>query len=120
MYHNIQAGLDQAVHDTGWPYQGGLEAYVDALGSIYLPQIKHSKMISVEACWVVAPGTGLSFSDPESAKDHPIARALFGINGVLSVWILGDEVQVCKDETARWGTLNSRIIETIKQTAPDN
>ena len=46
------------LHDTGWPYQGGLEAYVEALGSIYLPQVRRSKMISVEACWTVAPGTG--------------------------------------------------------------
>lgn len=46
------------LHDTGWPYQGGLDAYVDALGSIYYPQVKQSKMISVEACWRVAPGTG--------------------------------------------------------------
>lgn len=46
------------LHDTGWPYQGGLEAYVQALGEIYLPQIEHTKMISLEACWTVAPGTG--------------------------------------------------------------
>jgi len=46
------------LHDTGWPYQGGLDAYVEALGSIYLPQVRQSKMISVEACWTVAPGTG--------------------------------------------------------------
>jgi hypothetical protein len=46
------------LHDTGWPYQGGLEAYLDALGSIYLPQVRQSRMISVEACWRVAPGTG--------------------------------------------------------------
>lgn len=46
------------LHDTGWPFQGGLDAYVEALGSIYLPQVRQSKMISVEACWMVAPGTG--------------------------------------------------------------
>jgi hypothetical protein len=46
------------LHDTGWPYPGGLGAYVEALGSIYFPQVKQSKMISVEACWTVAPGTG--------------------------------------------------------------
>jgi len=46
------------LHDTGWPYQGGLEAYVEALGQIYLPQVRQSRMISVEACWRVAPGTG--------------------------------------------------------------
>jgi hypothetical protein len=46
------------LHDTGWPFRGKLDAYVEALGSIYLPQVKQSRMISVEACWTVAPGTG--------------------------------------------------------------
>jgi len=46
------------LHDTGWPYQGKLEEYVQALGSVYLPQVRQSKMISVEACWTVATGTG--------------------------------------------------------------
>jgi hypothetical protein len=46
------------LHDTGWPYPGKLGDYVGALGSVYLPQVRQSKMISVEACWIVAPGTG--------------------------------------------------------------
>jgi hypothetical protein len=46
------------LHDTGWPYPGKLDDYVAALGSIYLPQVRQSRMISVEACWTVAPGTG--------------------------------------------------------------
>jgi hypothetical protein len=46
------------LHDTGWPFPGRLDDYVDALGSIYHPQVRQSGMISVEACWRVAPGTG--------------------------------------------------------------
>ena len=46
------------LHDTGWPYPGKLDDHVTALGSVYLPQVRQSRMISVEACWVVAPGTG--------------------------------------------------------------
>jgi hypothetical protein len=46
------------LHDTGWPFPGKLEAYADALGSIFHPQVQQSRMISVEACWTVAPGTG--------------------------------------------------------------
>ena len=46
------------LHDTGWPFPGGVDDYVDALGSIYYPQVRQSQMISVEACWRVAPGTG--------------------------------------------------------------
>src|SRR4029450_5279819 len=36
----------------------GIDDYVDALGSIYYPQVRQSRMISVEACWRTAPGTG--------------------------------------------------------------
>lgn len=46
------------LHDTGWPYSGKLDDYVDALGSIYYPQVKQSQMIAIDACWRVAPGTG--------------------------------------------------------------
>ena len=46
------------LHDTGWPFPGRLEDYADALGRVFLPQVQESRMISVEACWTVAPGTG--------------------------------------------------------------
>jgi hypothetical protein len=46
------------LHDTGWPFPGGLDAYVEALGRIYLPQVRQSKMIALEGCLTVAPGTG--------------------------------------------------------------
>lgn len=46
------------LHDTGWPFTGKLEEYTDALGSIFYPQTRHARMISVAACWTVAPGTG--------------------------------------------------------------
>ena len=46
------------LHDTGWPFPGKLEEYVAALGSIFYPQTRRARMISVAACWTVAPGTG--------------------------------------------------------------
>jgi len=46
------------LHDTGWPFAGQLDAYVTALGDVYLPQIRQTRMISVVGCWTVAPGTG--------------------------------------------------------------
>ena len=46
------------LHDTGWPFTGKLDEYVAALGSVFYPQTQRSKMISVAACWTVAPGTG--------------------------------------------------------------
>jgi hypothetical protein len=46
------------LHDTGWPYPGKLDAYVEALGSIYFPQTRGSRMIRVDACLTVCPGSG--------------------------------------------------------------
>jgi hypothetical protein len=46
------------LHDTGWPYSGKLEAYVEALGNVFYPQTRRSRMIQVEACWTTCPGTG--------------------------------------------------------------
>jgi hypothetical protein len=46
------------LHDTGWPHPGRVDAYVDALGSVYYPQTLKSQMIRVDACWTVCPGTG--------------------------------------------------------------
>jgi hypothetical protein len=46
------------LHDTGWPFPGKLEEYAAALGSVFHVQVQESRMISVEACWTVAPGTG--------------------------------------------------------------
>jgi hypothetical protein len=46
------------LHDTGWPFPGHLTDYVAALGSVFYPATRQSRMISVEACWVVAAGTG--------------------------------------------------------------
>ena len=46
------------LHDTGWPFSGKLDAYVNALGSVYYPQVKQSRMITIDACWTTAPGAG--------------------------------------------------------------
>jgi len=64
---------------------------------------------------LVPPGTGLSFPSAESAQNHPLAHALFQIRGVVSVWILGNEVTVTKDERVGWSRIHSRVIETLKQ-----
>ena len=46
------------LHDTGWPFAGKLHTYVAALGGVFYPATRKSRMISIEACWTVAPGTG--------------------------------------------------------------
>ncbi|MFQ5449312.1 MAG: NifU N-terminal domain-containing protein [Nitrospinaceae bacterium] len=65
---------------------------------------------------LIPPGTGLSFPDAQSAQFHPLAHALFQIKGVRSVWILGNEIAVTKDEKMRWASLQSKIIETIQNS----
>jgi hypothetical protein len=61
-YTTVHSAADRApslyLHDTGWPYPGKLDEYTAALGSIFYPATRQSKMISVEACWTVCPGTG--------------------------------------------------------------
>ena len=64
---------------------------------------------------LIPPGTGSTFSNRESAKDHPLARALFEIRGVNSLWIIGSEVQVTKDPGVSWGAIKAKVVETIKQ-----
>ena len=79
---------------------------------------EHSVIFSLNKTLVRA-GTGEPYSDAASAKNSPLASALFKIRGVQSIWLLGNDVQVTKYESARWGTLNSKIIETIKQVESD-
>ncbi len=64
---------------------------------------------------LIPPGTGSTFSNREFAKDHPLARALFEIRGVSSIWILGNEVTVTKVPGVSWGNIKAKIVETIKQ-----
>ena len=62
-------------------------------------------------------GTGLSYSDPESAESNPLPKSLFAIGGIESIWILGSGIHVTKGDKARWTKIQSRIIETIRRAA---
>ncbi len=66
---------------------------------------------------LLPPGTGSSYPNREKAQSNPLAKALFEIRGVSSVWVLGNEVQVTKDEQVTWGSLKSKVMETIKRNA---
>ena len=66
---------------------------------------------------LLPPGTGNPYSNRESAQGNPLAKALFEIKGVHSIWVLGNEVQVTKDDGASWGALKGRVVETIKKNA---
>ncbi len=64
---------------------------------------------------LIPPGTGNPYSNRESAQSNPLAKALFEIKGVSSIWVLGNEVQVTKDDEVTWGAIKAKIIETIKR-----
>ena len=66
---------------------------------------------------LIPPGTGNSYPNREKAQSDPLAKALFEIKGVSSVWVLGNEVQVTKDDQVTWGALKGRVVETIRKNA---
>jgi hypothetical protein len=66
---------------------------------------------------LIPPGTGSSYPNSEKAQSNPLAKALFEIQGVSSVWVLGNEVQVTKDDQATWGAVKSKVVETIRRVA---
>lgn len=65
---------------------------------------------------LLGPGTGQTYPDAATAQSHPIAAALFKIRGVVSVWIIGSEVQVTKDERVSWSRISGKIVEALRQT----
>lgn len=52
-----------------------------------------------------------SIDSPDQAGDHPLGRALIGLDGVENVFILPDFVTVTKDPGVSWDD----ILPTIKQ-----
>lgn len=64
---------------------------------------------------LLPPGTGNPYPNREIAQSHPLAKALFEIKGVASVWMIANEVQVTKEAQATWGAIKSKIVETIKR-----
>lgn len=68
---------------------------------------------------LIPPGTGLTFPNREIAQSHPVAKALFDIRGVVSVWLIGKEIQVTKDPTVSWGSIKGKVVETIKRVIPE-
>jgi len=66
---------------------------------------------------LIPPGTGSSYADREKAQSNPLAKALFEIRGVSSVWVLGNEVHVTKEDDVTWGAVKSKVVETIRQNA---
>ncbi len=59
-------------------------------------------------------GRGRTFSSPDEAQDDPLARRLFEIDGVASVFVLDNFVTVTKLPDVSWQELAPQITRTIK------
>ncbi|MBW3553229.1 MAG: NifU N-terminal domain-containing protein [Gemmatimonadetes bacterium] len=64
----------------------------------------------------VAPiGTSKSYYDVDEAREDPVARALMGIQGVRSLFMVDDFVTVTKTHAAKWDELVPRVEEAIRE-----
>lgn len=59
----------------------------------------------------------LSYFSREAAAEHPVARALFDIEGVTNVMLLGDRLTVGKREDVSWRTLKPKIQRALESAS---
>ncbi len=78
----------------------------------YQPTPNPNSMKFVVNQTVVESGSE-SYMDAESAKNSPLASALFGLEGVASVFMLGNFITVNKTPEAAWEDLAPAISEII-------
>ncbi len=57
-----------------------------------------------------------SIDSPDQATDHPLGRALIGLDGVANVFILPDFVTITKDPGISWEDLLPMIKQIIEET----
>lgn len=57
-----------------------------------------------------------TYANPEAAEESPVAKALFAIDGVASVFLMADFVTVTKKPDASWDTLQSDVLNTIQNS----
>jgi hypothetical protein len=64
---------------------------------------------------LVEGGASVSYFDPATAKDDPIASRLFAVDGVDSLLIADDFVTVTKSPSANWDDLVPKIETILKE-----
>ena len=64
----------------------------------------------------VVEGKPKSFFNASQAEADPIASALFGVPGVVSVFMVEDFVTVTKAPSADWAELAPAVIATLEAT----
>ena len=55
----------------------------------------------------------MSFLNPASGNEHPIASRLFAVKGVCGLLLLGDFVTVTKESAARWPEITKNVKQTL-------
>ncbi len=65
---------------------------------------------------LVEGGASVSYFDPETAKDDPLASKLFAVEGVESLLIAEDFITVTKAPAASWDKLVPHIESIIMET----
>jgi NFU1 iron-sulfur cluster scaffold homolog, mitochondrial len=64
----------------------------------------------------VAPiGTSRSYYDAHEAREDPVARAVMGLGGIRSIFMVDDFITVTKTPAARWEELIPRVEEAIRE-----
>jgi hypothetical protein len=64
---------------------------------------------------VVDGASSKSFYNADDAVDHPLASALFELEGVASLFMVDDFITVTKAPEAEWAALIPEIQATIEQ-----
>lgn len=62
----------------------------------------------------VSEGKSQSYMNPEQAEASPLAKALFEIPGVKSVFMLNNFITVSRDPAVEWEAIIGRVEETIR------
>lgn len=65
---------------------------------------------------VVEGSASRSFYNAEDAADHPLAAALFELEGVTSIFMVDDFVTVTKSADASWDRLVPEVQAVIERT----
>lgn len=55
-----------------------------------------------------------TFANAEAAEESPVAKALFGLEGVASVFLMADFITVTKKPETNWDNLQSAAVEAIQ------
>ncbi len=55
-----------------------------------------------------------TYSNPEAAEESSVAKALFQIEGVASVFLMADFITVTKQPTANWETIQPAAVDAIQ------